>query len=100
MTQQTILRARNGQSVAFDSTEGGVKNTVKLASPQIGIFTTEDCYVKFGGDTVTVSSGSYDIRIPSGARVDLETGGHGYVAIIRDTADGTAYINEWTHRND
>ena len=100
MTMQTILKPRNGQSVSFDDTEGGVKNSVKLASPQIGVYVTQDCYLKFGGSDVTVASDDYDIFLPLGTKEDLETGGHGYVAIIRATADGTAYINEWTHRND
>lgn len=100
MTMQTILKPRNGQSVAFDATVGGVKNSVKFASPQIGIYTTEDCYLKFGDSDVTVSSSSYDIRIPAGVHKDLETGGYGYAAIIRQSASGTAYINEWTSRKD
>lgn len=95
MTMQTILKPRNGRTVAFDDTAGGAKNSVKFLSPQVGIYTTQDCYIKFGGSDVTVSSSDHDRMIPAEAMVDMETGGHGYVAIIRVSTNGTAYINEY-----
>lgn len=100
MTMQTILRPTGGDvyDIAYDATTGGVKNATAFTESKIRISPTTDCYIKFGGSTVTVSATSYDMRLAAGGDYDLDTGGAGYVAIIRQSADGTAYINQWTHK--
>lgn len=100
MTMQTILRPYGGSTydVAYDATTGGVKNLTAFTESKIRIKPTTDCYIKFGGSTVTVSSSSYDMHLTGGNEYDLATGGAGYIAIIRVSEDGTAYINQWTHR--
>lgn len=100
MTMQTVLRPTGGSTydVDYDATTGGVKNATAFTESVIRISPTTDCFIKFGGSTVTVSSSDYDMRLKADGDYDLETGGAGYVAIIRQTTDGTAYINQWTHK--
>lgn len=96
--QNTVARPLNGQTISFDSTVGGVKNSTAIASSYVGLKTTQAVYIKFGYEnTVTVSSSDYDIFLEStDGRVDVDTGGAKYIAAIRSTTDGTLYINEWT----
>jgi len=98
MTMQTILRPLSGQSVSFDGTSGGAKNSTSFKNSNISVEVTSAAYLKFGGSSVTVSSSDYDIRLSSGIRYDLSTGGATHCAIIQDSSSGTAYINEWTHK--
>lgn len=100
MTMQTVLRPYGGSTydVAYDATAGGVKNATAFTESAIRIKPTTDCYIKFGGSAVTVSSSDYDMHLTGGTEYDLSTGGSGYVAIIRVSNNGTAYINQWTHK--
>lgn len=99
MTMQTILRPVGGSTydVAFDGTTGGIRNSTPFTKNKIRIYPTEACYIKFGGSTVTVSATDYDMYLPADIPADLSTGGAGYVAILRETTSGTAFINQWTH---
>ena len=100
MTVQSILRPRNGQTVSFDDTAGGEKNTTAFASPQIGLYADQACYIKLGDSDVTVSAEDYDMKLQAGTMTSMETGGYKYIAVLQVTASGTLDINEWTHRND
>lgn len=100
MTMQTVLRPYGGNTyaISYDNTSGGVKNSSAFTEARIRIKPTTDCYIKFGGSAVTVSASDYDMHLTGGTEYDLSTGGAGYVAVIRASTDGTAYINQWTHK--
>lgn len=98
MTMQTMKRAIKGSDHDITVSTSSARTTVKFTEPEIGIYCATACYVKFGDDTVTVSTSDYDVYVPAGQRYDLRNGGAGYAAVILASGSDTAYINEWTDK--
>lgn len=93
MVMQTILKPTKGSE--YETTFTGTSARVNIDEPRIGVYATEACFIKFGDETVTVSSSDYDMFIPAGVHFDVTTGGERYVAVIQSSSGGTAYINGW-----
>jgi hypothetical protein len=98
MTMETILRPVNGSSHDISVSGTTARTTVNFTNTAIGFYCATAAYIKFGGSDVEVSTSSYDMFIPAGVRVDLKTGGAGYVAVILASGTDMAYINEWTEK--
>lgn len=98
MTMQTVMRPLNGQTISYDNTSGGVNNSTAFTNPTVRVKTTSDAYIKFGAIDVNVSSSDYDIHLSANTEYDFSTGGAAGCSIIQDSASGTAYISEWTHK--
>ena len=54
--------------------------------------TNTDCYVRFDGDTASVSA--YDVFLPKGAVIVISPKSSAAVSVIRNTADGVLSISE------
>jgi hypothetical protein len=95
MVMQTVKRLKTGGGMSIDIDDSSAKNSVALSKAKaVSLYSTTDCYIKFGGDTVTVSDSSYDFFLPAFMMRDFENT-NPYIAVIRDSADGTLYIGQY-----
>ena len=80
------------QQVTIDATAGGNNNTTAFTlGRQYSFRATEDCYLAFGTDSVTITAGE-NYYLPADQEV-IFTATQEYCAVIRVSADGTLFIN-------
>jgi hypothetical protein len=95
------LRLKDGGAHKININGTSAKNTAPLSldTDVIGLYATEDSFIKIGTDTVTASDS--DHFIPAGTYFDIalgpnETAQNSYIAAITTGVSGTLYISEKT----
>jgi len=88
-----VMGSKNGSDYKLDF-DNSSKRSGPILQRVFTIYATEDCYIKKGSDTVSVSSSSYDRFLPKGFMVSEKMReNQSHVAVIRATTNGIAYIN-------
>lgn len=98
MTMKTNMGVVNGSTHQLSVSGTTARTTTAFTNTDIRIYCATACFVKFGDNTVTASTSSYDVYVPAGQPYDLDTRGAQYVAVILASGSDTAYINEWTNK--
>lgn len=94
MTMQTTKYPQRGSTLDLSVSTTSARSGPFIRS-DVGFYCASACYVKFGDSTVVAVASDYDIYVPAGTRVDLNTDGKTYAAVLLLSGTDTAYINEW-----
>ena len=89
-----LLSPVNGSNYQMAVTHTTAELSEPITERFIGIYTDKDCYIKFGDDTVVVTSSNYDVMIPEGAYREFKVNSDAnYISALNLTAHGTLFIN-------
>jgi len=90
VTIQDQLYPFSSQSMTADTTTSTCATA--LVGQVIRLYSTVDCFIDFGGVSVTATTG--DCFLPSGTVATFAAKGDTYLAVIASSTTGTLYITD------
>lgn len=90
--QLYALFPARAQSIALAATTARNSADFGEGVKVVDLYATQDCFVKFGGGTVTAAA--TDVFVKASVITRYATHGNARLAAIRSSADGTLYITE------
>lgn len=88
-----VMRPVNGSDYEITVTGTAAANATAIVEKVVGLYATEDMFLKFGDDEVVAADDDYDVFLPGGHYREYEMEHDEYVSAIQATTGGVLYIN-------